>query len=69
LGALEGEDRLTNQARRYKCRSCGDPASRLLGLCSPCKKAQVREWRASMTLQPTRQFPGVDIDAIHRKRS
>lgn len=34
--------------------------------CYPCHKEQARKWRASMGMLPTKHFPGVDIDAIHR---
>lgn len=51
------------------CARCGE-ADRApgQGYCLPCKAVVVREWREAMTLRPTREFPGVDIDAIHRKR-
>jgi hypothetical protein len=52
-----------------KCRDCGVElrAPRKLMQCYPCHKEQVRKWRAGMGMLPTKDFPGVDIDAIHRK--
>lgn len=51
------------------CSACGIelPADRVLGKCNACHQEQVDEWRESMTLQQTDEFPGVDIDAIHYK--
>lgn len=51
-----------------QCNGCGTdlPEGRVLEKCAPCHYAQVKQWRKSLTLQPTRQFPGVDIDRIHR---
>ena len=50
------------------CATCGVALEldRALGKCTPCHAKQVKEWRDNLTLQPTREFPGVDIDRIHR---
>jgi predicted Fe-S protein YdhL (DUF1289 family) len=37
--------------------------------CLGCKRKVVKEWLDSFANQPTKEFPGVDIDRIHRRRS
>jgi hypothetical protein len=54
--------------RAYECRCGALVFAGRPGLCWPCKKKQVREWRDDMHCVATREFPGVDIDAIHYKR-
>jgi RNA polymerase subunit RPABC4/transcription elongation factor Spt4 len=51
-----------------ECRGCGELVYNEHGLCTKCKKKQVREWRDNMHCVATPEFPGVDIDAIHYKR-
>jgi hypothetical protein len=52
------------------CCTCGVdlPIDRVLDKCTPCHRKQVKAWRNALTSRPTREFPGVDIDAIHVKR-
>lgn len=40
------------------------PEGRKLRKCNPCQRSYWRQWR-SRHLRPTREFPGVDIDAIY----
>ena len=50
------------------CLRCGEAPKACGHYCKPCHEKVTREWREAMTLRPTREFPGVDIDAVHRKR-
>ena len=52
-----------------RCATCGVElrVGRQLKKCQPCHNLQIKKWREAMgALRPTREFPGVDIDAVHR---
>ncbi len=51
------------------CLDCGVELAegRQMRKCQPCHNVQVTKWRDDMgPLHATSEFPGVDIDAIHR---
>jgi hypothetical protein len=55
--------------RALRCPGCGVELAegRELRKCQPCHNLQVKKWRANMApLRATSEYPGVDIDAVHR---
>jgi hypothetical protein len=60
---------VTESAIQEMCVRCGElPKAPSQHYCRGCKRKVVKEWRDAFANQPTREFPGVDIDRIHRRR-
>lgn len=64
MAALQAPIAVAKAVKEQLCRDCGAEAASD-GFCAPCRRVRRKEWRSTLTLRPTKEFPGVDIDRVH----